>query len=159
MEIKENTVVTFDYKLTDDEGEVIDTSEGGTPFSFLQGSGTIVSGLEQGLTGKTSGDHLNIDLAPEEGYGEYDPGLVFTIGKEKLPQDQPLEEGMQFQAQTPAGPRVLTLTDISDTEATLDANHPLAGQNLHFEVWVREVREATSAELEHGHSHDGDDHH
>ncbi len=66
---------------------------------------------------------------------------------------------MQFQAQTPAGPRVLTLTDISDTEATLDANHPLAGQNLHFEVWVREVREATSAELEHGHSHDGDDHH
>ncbi|HUX12530.1 MAG TPA: peptidylprolyl isomerase [Spirochaetia bacterium] len=158
MEIRNNTVVTFDYTLTDDEGEVLDSSEGGSPLSVLQGSGSIVPGLEQALDGHSSGDHLNVEVSAEQGYGEYDPGMIFTIEKDKLPQDEPLEEGMQFQAETPAGLRVLTLTGLTDAEATLDANHPLAGQNLHFEVWVRDVREATGDEIEHGHAHDGHGH-
>jgi FKBP-type peptidyl-prolyl cis-trans isomerase SlyD len=160
MKIAENRVVTIDYTLTDEKGEVLDTSDGGTPLSYLQGAGNIIPGLEQALDGKDAGDKISVDVAPADGYGDYDPGLVFQIEKGKLPQEEPLQEGMQFQADTPDGPRILTLTGLSESEATLDANHPLAGQNLHFDVEVREVREASDEEVSHGHIHgDGDDHH
>ncbi|HUX51849.1 MAG TPA: peptidylprolyl isomerase [Spirochaetia bacterium] len=159
MKIEDKTVVTIDYTLTDDGGEVIDTSEGEEPLSYLHGAGNIVVGLERALEGKTSGDHLKVDVLPEDGYGAHDDELVFQIPKDRLPQDEPLEAGMQFHAETPDGNRVLTLTGISDSEATLDGNHPLAGQTLHFEVHVRDVRKATAEELSHGHTHDGGDHH
>lgn len=158
MKVTENAVVTFDYTLKNDKGDVIDTSSGATPLSYIHAGGNIIPGLEKELDGKSEGDQFSATVSPDEGYGTYDDSLVFTVAREKLPKEQTLQNGMQFQTETPQGPRILTLTSFNDSEATLDANHPLAGQTLHFDVTVREVREATDQEIAQGQIHSQDGH-
>lgn len=154
MNISDKTVVSIDYTLKDDEGTVLDTSENREPLSFLFGSGSIIPGLEKALEGKVPGDELAVTVAPEEGYGEYNDELVFSVGKDRFQDPSIIEVGSQVQAQAADGSvQVLTIKGVADDEVTLDANHPLAGQTLHFEVAVTEVREATAEEVDHGHVH------
>lgn len=154
MKITANTVVSIDYTLTDDDGEIIDTSKGQAPLTYLHGHGQIVAGLERHLEGRESGDSLQADIAPADAYGEYDSGKVLRVPRGELPEDLTPEVGMRLLAEGPNGESVpLWVVEVSPSEVTLDGNHPLAGQTLHFAVDVREVRQATEEELEHGHVH------
>ncbi len=153
MQVQDNTVVSINYKLTDDAGEVIDSSEGREPLAYLHGAGNIIPGLEDALVGKAQGDTLAVDVEPAQGYGEHDAALVESVSRELFQGVDEIEVGMQFQAATEHGDHVVTVTKIEDDAVTIDANHPLAGQNLHFDVTIVEVREATESELEHGHPH------
>lgn len=153
MIIENNKVVSIDYKLCGDDGQVIDSSEGREPLAYLHGCGNIVSGLEEVLTGKAVGEAVKVSIPPEKGYGVRDEAKLVEVPKEKLQNPAQIEPGMQFQAETPEGPQVFTVAKVGDTSVTLDANHPLAGATLNFDVTVREVRDATEEEKTHGHVH------
>ncbi|MBB1088163.1 peptidylprolyl isomerase [Lysobacter sp. SG-8] len=153
MEIADRRVASFHYTLTNDDGEVIDSSSGKAPLSYLHGAGNIVAGLEKALLGKKSGDTLKVDVAPEEGYGIRHDGLVQQVPLEAFQGVEQVQPGMQFQAQTGQGPVLVTVTEVGAENVTVDGNHPLAGQTLHFDVEVTDVREATDDEQQHGHAH------
>lgn len=153
MRIAENTVVAIDYTLSDDDGKVLDSSDGREPLSYLHGAGAIIPGLERELDGKAVGDELQVAIAPEDGYGQRNDALRQQVAREQFVGVDNLAVGMQFQVQTNNGPTVITVVEIGDEIVTVDANHPLAGVTLNFAVTVREVREATAEEIEHGHVH------
>jgi FKBP-type peptidyl-prolyl cis-trans isomerase SlyD len=134
MQATKEKVVSINYTLTDDQGKVLDTSSGRGPLSYLHGAGNIIPGLENALEGKSVGDSLNVTVPPGEGYGERDPDLVQNVPRDRFPADANIEVGDQFQAQTPSGRQVVTVVDVQDDAVTVDANHPLAGQALHFDV-------------------------
>ena len=160
MKIADGCVVAMDYTLKTEDGSLIDTSEGDEPMWYLHGSGQIVPGLESALTGRAVGDKLEAVVKPEDGYGPRHDDRVLTVPRSKLPDSPEPEVGMQLEAQGRRGEQVvLWVTDINGDEVTLDGNHPLAGQTLHFEVEVKEVREATADEKHHGHAHGPDGHH
>jgi len=154
MQIAKHKVVSIDYTLTDDKGAVIDTSEGRGPLSYLQGAGNIIPGLENALEGKAEGDSLTVSIAPADGYGERDDSLTQEVPRH-LFDTSDVEVGMQFQTQSESGAHVVTVVGVTDEAVTVDANHPLAGENLNFDVKVVGVRDASEEELEHGHVHDG----
>jgi len=160
MQIARDTVAAIDYKLTDNDGQVLDTSEGREPLSYLHGAGNLIPGLETALEGQTEGDSLTVTVQPEEAYGERDERLVQQVPMAAFEGVDQVEAGMRFQATDEQGQgRVVTVTEIEGDQVTVDANHPLAGQPLNFEVSVVEVREATPEEIEHGHVHTGEDDH
>lgn len=156
MQIAKNAVVSIDYTLTDDNGQVIDTSEGRGPLSYLHGSGNVIPGLENALEGKTEGDKVNVTVPPEEGYGDRDESLIQAVPKKMFAETAEPEPGMQFQAMGPDGARILTVMKVEGDQVTVDANHPLAGQQLNFDVAIVNIREASEEEVEHGHVHDPD---
>jgi len=160
MQISANKVVSIDYTLTDDNGAVIDSSEGRGPLAYLQGHGNIIPGLESALEGKTTGDALQVSVAPAEGYGERDDSLTQEVPRQMFENADEIQVGMQFQTGSEQGMHIVTVTAIDDENVTVDANHPLAGQTLNFDVKVVEVRDASEEELSHGHVHgpDGHDH-
>ncbi|MDI5893132.1 peptidylprolyl isomerase [Halomonas rhizosphaerae] len=153
MQIAQNSVVAFHYTLTNDAGEVLDSSEGREPLTYLHGAGNIIPGLEKQLEGRASGDKLHAKVAPEEGYGEVQPQLVQEVPRDAFQGVDSVEPGMQFQAQTQGGPLMVTVTKVEGDTVTVDGNHPLAGQSLNFDVEIAEVREASEEEVEHGHVH------
>jgi len=155
MQIAKDKVVKLEYTLKNPEGEVLDTSEGRQPLAYLHGRGAIIPGLETALDGKDEGESLQVTIEPDEGYGNRDDNLIQSVPRDKFEGVDEIKPGMQFTAQTQVGPRVITVTDINDDDntVTIDANHPLAGMTLNFDVAVVEVREATAEELEHGHVH------
>jgi FKBP-type peptidyl-prolyl cis-trans isomerase SlyD len=153
MAIADRAVVSFDYTLTGDDGDVIDTSKGGAPLTYLHGTGSIIPGLEAALQGRMAGDALQVVVAPQEGYGERDDDLVTSATRSQFPKGKKLEVGMQFEANGPEGRQVVTISSIDGDRIVLDANHPLAGMTLHFDVKIVEVRAATAEELHHGHVH------
>jgi len=159
MKISSGKVVLIDYTLTNDNKEVIDSSEGHEPLAYIHGSGQIIPGLEKALDGKVVGDALQVDVSPEQGYGEHDSEKIITIPRAQVQGVPDLKVGIQLQASGGEGPQVVTVTKLSDTEVTLDGNHPLAGTNLHFDVTIREVRDATDEEIAHGHVHGPGGHH
>ncbi|MBS3803238.1 MAG: peptidylprolyl isomerase [Oleiphilaceae bacterium] len=148
-------VVTIHYTLTNDQGEQLDTSreEGREPLSYVEGAQNIIGGLENALVEKAAGDKLKVDIEPAEGYGEINEELVQPVPRSAFEGVDSIEPGMQFQAQTPGGPQVVRVVEVGDENVTIDANHPLAGETLHFDVEVVEAREATDEETEHGHVH------
>lgn len=153
MQIANHTVVTLDYTLTDDEGNVIDRSEDGT-FAYLHGASNIIPGLEQALDGKAPGDALKVSIAAEDGYGHHDESKTVAVPMSMFPEDSQVEVGMQFQAQGPEGETLMvTVTQVEGDSVTVDGNHPLAGVQLNFDVSVVSVREATEEEIAHGHVH------
>ena len=159
MTVTKDRVVSINYTLKDDDGQVLDSSEGREPLAFIQGIGAIIPGLEQALEGREQGENLAVSLTPEEAYGEYNDELIVSVPKDRFPEPEQLEVGGQVQAQTAdGGVQILTVAEIGEEDVSLDANHPLAGQGLHFHVSIEEVREATQEELDHGHVHDGSDH-
>lgn len=154
MTIKTDAVVSIDYTLKNDAGEVIDSSQGAEPLQYLHGHGNIVPGLEQALAGKVTGDEVKVSVPPERGYGARDPQRVFDVDRSRLPGDLDPKVGTMLAMQTPEGHQVpLTITQVGAETVTVDANHQLAGETLHFEVAVRDVRDATAEELAHGHAH------
>ena len=159
MEITADRVVTIHYTLKNDGGVVIDSSDGGEPLAYIQGHGNLVVGLEKALEGKRDGDTLAVVIEPADGYGRRDEAVIKRLPKRALQGSGEIKKGMQFQAQTEQGVRLFTVTALAGDMVTLDGNHPLADQRLHFEVKVVEVREATSEELEHGHVHGAGGHH
>jgi FKBP-type peptidyl-prolyl cis-trans isomerase SlyD len=152
-------VVLIHYTLKDDSGEIIDSSAGGEPLAYIQGHGNLVPGLEKALEGKQDGSTLAVTVSPAEGYGIRDEKLVQSVPKRTLQGAGEIRKGMQFQARTEDGIRVFTVTGIAGDMVMLDGNHPLADQNLHFDIEVVSVREATTEELEHGHVHGAGGHH
>lgn len=159
MKIAQNSVVTFDYTLTDNEGNVLDTSEGHDAFAYIQGHGHIIPGLETAMEGKTKGDHFEITIQPENAYGEYDDSLVAAIPRNQFDPSLQIEPGMQFNAERDGKYYTLTVKEIENDQVIVDGNHPLAGYVLNFKVDVRDVRDATSEELDHGHVHGPGGHH
>jgi FKBP-type peptidyl-prolyl cis-trans isomerase SlyD len=160
MQIANQRVVTIDYTLTDEKGEVLDSSKGQEPLTYLHGGGNIIPGLESALEGKAAGDALKVTVPAAEGYGERDEELVQDVPREQFPGEQ-IEVGMRFHAQSSDGSQVVTVVAVDDRKVTVDGNHPLAGMNLAFDVKVLEVRDATADEIAHGHIHgeDGEHHH
>ncbi len=159
MQIVDRTVASFHYTLTDDAGQVIDSSSGNEPLSYLHGVGNIVPGLEKELAGRMAGDTLQVVVQPEEGYGMPNPMLVQVVPRMAFQGVDQLEIGMAFQAQTPQGPMSVAITGIDGDQVTVDGNHPLAGKALHFAVEITDVREATVEECVHGHVHGAGGHH
>ena len=153
MQIKPNTVAAFHYTLTDDEGQVIDSSDGREPLAYLHGQGQIVPGLEKAMEGRASGDKFQVDVAPAEGYGEYQAGLAQAVPREAFQGITDIQPGMQFQGEGPQGAFNVTVTRVEDDTIHVDGNHPLAGKTLHFAIEVADVREASAEELAHGHAH------
>jgi FKBP-type peptidyl-prolyl cis-trans isomerase SlyD len=159
MSIAQDQVVSIHYTLRNDAGDVLDSSAAGEPLTYLHGHGNLIPGLERELAGKNTGDKLSVKIAPADAYGEYDKALVQRVPRRALKGVPDVRVGMRLQAQTEHGPRAVTVTQLTGDLVTLDGNHPLAGQNLNFEVEVGEVRAASAEELEHGHVHGPDGHH
>jgi len=153
MQVAPNAVVSIHYTLTNDAGEKIDTSEGREPLAYVHGQGQIVPGLEKELEGKAAGEKVQARVAPEEGYGEKIDAMVQDIPMDAFQGVESVEPGMQFQAQTENGALTVTVTKVEGDTATVDGNHPLAGETLNFDVEIVEVREASAEEIEHGHAH------
>ena len=159
MKAAPGMVVSMHYTLTDDSGDVLDSSRGGEPFSYLHGHNNIIPGLEKALEGTEAGFKSKVTVAPAEGYGEKNAEAVFEAPREHFPPDMKLEIGARVYADGPNGPITLTVVKLTETGAVLDANHPLAGKTLHFEVEITTVRSATAEELAHGHVHGEGGHH
>ena len=160
MLIAANKAVSIDYTLTNDAGEVIDSSAGGAPLVYLHGARNIIAGLEKALVGKQTGDELDVSVEPEEAYGEYSAELVATLSRAMFEGVDTLEVGMQFHASGPDGSmQIVTIRDIDGDDVIVDGNHPLAGQRLNFKVKVVGVRDASEEEVAHGHIHGEGGHH
>lgn len=159
MPIAQNDVVSIHYTLTDEAAKVLDSSAGGDPLAYLHGHGNLIPGLERALTGHDVGERLTVRVPAAEGYGEYDRALVQRVPRRQLKGIANLRVGMRLQAGTAQGHRAVTVTQIAGDMVTLDGNHPLAGQNLTFEVEITAVRAASEEELAHGHVHEAGGHH
>ena len=158
MTVENGKVVSFHYTLTNAQGDVLDQSQE-HPMPYLHGAGNIILGLEKELAGKKVGDKLTVNVPAAEAYGEYHEQLVNDVPREAFQGVDQIEPGMQFQANTPEGVQVITVKAVSGETVTVDANHPLAGQDLNFDVEIVEVREATEEESAHGHVHGVGGHH
>jgi FKBP-type peptidyl-prolyl cis-trans isomerase SlyD len=160
MKVEKNRVVAIDYTLTDDNNRIIDSSAGLEPLEYLHGHGSIVPGLERALEGREAGDKFTVTVSAGDAYGERDEKLIMSVPLSRFDAAEPVEKGMQFEAQTPEGRRVVTVTGVNDKTVTIDGNHPLAGMALNFDVTIKSIREANAVELSHGHVHShGHDHH
>ncbi len=159
MNAAQNSVVLMDYTVKDDEGNVIDSSTGNEPLAFIVGQGNIIPGLEREFLGKKKGDAFSVRIKPEDAYGEKDDSLVEVVPRSQFGGVKNLQVGMQLQAQTDDDVMVVTVVKLTDAEVTVDANHPLAGKSLNFDVKVVDVRAATAEELAHGHVHGVGGHH
>lgn len=160
MQIAANKAVSIDYTLTNENGEVIDSSAGGAPLVYLHGAGNIIVGLEKALEGKQAGDELEVTVEPQEAYGDYSVELVAVLNRAMFEGVDELEVGMQFHASAPdGGMQIVTIRDLEGDDVTVDGNHPLAGQRLSFKVKVIDVRDAAAEEIAHGHVHGEGGHH
>jgi FKBP-type peptidyl-prolyl cis-trans isomerase SlyD len=154
LTITDNLVVSITYTLTNDDSTVLDSTEESGPMDYLHGAENIIPGLEDGLEGKRVGDKLTIRVDPEDGYGEVFTELMQVVDIAAFEGVESVEAGMQFESETDEGElEIVTIKSIDGNEVTIDANHPLAGVTLNFDVDIVGVREATTEELEHEHVH------
>lgn len=159
MQLTKHKVATLNYTLKDKEDNILDASNDGS-FTYLHGAQNIIPGLENALEGKQAGDEINVVIDPEDAYGERSLEKIQRVPREMFPADVELEAGMQFNAAEPNGaPVIVTVTAIEAEEVVVDGNHPMAGIQLHFDVTLVEVRDASEEEIEHGHVHGPDGHH
>jgi FKBP-type peptidyl-prolyl cis-trans isomerase SlyD len=159
MQISKNSVVTLNYTLKNDQGETLDESHDDS-FVYLHGASGIIPGLEGQLEGKSKSDSFSAHIEAEDGYGVRDDTMVQVVARDMFEADHPIEEGIQFHAESPEGDMLtVTVTKIEDDQITVDGNHPLAGIALNFDITVKDIRDATAEEIEHGHAHGPDGHH
>ena len=152
-------VVSFHYTLKDTKGAVLESSIGDEPLRYLEGVGQIIPGLESAIAGLKQGDKKAVAVKAADAYGEYEKELVVQVPRTQIPKKD-VEVGDRFHADSGQGQtQVVVVTAVDGENITVDGNHPLAGQDLHFDVEVTEVRDATKEELQHGHAHGGDGHH
>lgn len=150
MKAQKNTVVTIWYTLTDDEGNLIDSSEQSGSLEYLHGTGYLLARLEETIEGRDEGEAFSVVLEAKDGYGEYSEDLIASVPKENFETVGTIAVGMKFEAETPDGPQIVTVKKVTDDFVVIDANHELAGKTLHFDVKVLSVRAATEAELSQG---------
>ncbi len=154
MNIQNDCVVAIHYKLTDDDGVVLDSSEGQEPLTYLHGTQAIITGLEKALTGRKEGDSFQVTVQPEEGYGEINPEMIQAVPRTAFSGIENLAPGISLQADDGNGNVYhVVVKEVNDDVVIIDVNHPLAGKVLHFDVTVESVRKATPEELAHGHVH------
>ena len=150
----DSRVVSIHYTLTDHDGETLDTSSGGDPLMYLHGAGNLIPGLESALVGKSVGEQLDATIRPEDAYGAVDPELVQLVPHEAFEDIDEIEVGMELEAEAPEGEsRLVVVQEVTEEGVLIDGNHPLAGQVLHFDVTVADIKEATDEEIAHGHAH------
>ena len=152
-DIKNENVVEIDYTLKNDQGAILDSSEGAKPLSFIMGKKNIIPGLEAAIGGKSVGDSFQVEISPKDAYGEKIDGLIQSVPKSEFGENaDKVEVGHQFQVQNHDGqPMIVQVIEVNETHVVLDGNHPMAGQTLHFDVKIISSREATPEELERGH--------
>lgn len=154
MTIANNKVVTLDFTVKNaDTNEVIETSEGGEPLLYLHGFNNLVPGLEKALAGKNVGEAFDVAVNAEEGYGVRDDSMIQQVPMKAFEGAEKVEVGMAFTADGPEGQVVVEVTNIENDMVTIDANHPLASVNLAFSGAIKDIRDASQEELEHGHVH------
>ncbi|NOZ71373.1 MAG: peptidylprolyl isomerase [Chloroflexi bacterium] len=155
LTVADDIVVSLSYVLQLDNDEIVDSAGSADPLEYLQGAGNIIPGLEQQLYGMAVGDEKKVTVVPADAYGEYDPEAMTFVPIDAFPTDLELEEGMGLQMRDSNTGEVVVayVEDIQPNGVVLNLNHPLAGQTLHFQVQVVNLRQATSEELAHGHVH------
>lgn len=153
MNISQDRIVTMHYELTDPNGEVLDSSKGREPLTYLHGHSNLIPGLENRIEGLAANAEVEVEVPAAEAYGERDPAKTIPAKRSQFPAEAKLEAGVQFQADGPQGPMVVRVIKVEGDDITLDANHPLAGVDLKFAVQILEVREASAEEIDHGHAH------
>jgi FKBP-type peptidyl-prolyl cis-trans isomerase SlyD len=154
MKVEKNKVVSINYTLKNDDGEVLDSSEGREPLAYLHGQGNLIPGLESEIEGRSEGESFQTEVEPGDAYGEYNDSLIADVPKDRFTGVEDISVGMEFQAQTSdGGSQIVRVTEVGDDSVKVDANHPLAGEKLHFDVTIAGVREATDEEIDHGHVH------
>ena len=159
MKIEKDRVVRFHYTVSEPGQDPVESSKEREPLAILVGHGNIIPGLEKALEGREAGDSFGADVPAADAYGERRDGLTQRVPKKHFGA-QRLAPGMQVVLQTNFGPRAVTIEKVGMTVVDVDLNHPMAGKDLHFDIEVVEVREATQEEIEHGHVHgDGGHHH
>ena len=157
--VQKDTVVSMEYTLRVDNEE-IDSSKGQDTLQFIVGHGNIISGLEREMIGMKVGDSKDVVIQPADGYGEFDEEAFMEVPRSAFPKDIPMEEGSELSVRDDSGQsRYARIDAVNGDNVTLNFNHPLAGDELHFNVKVVGLREPTREELEHGHVHEGDGHH
>ena len=151
--VADNTVVSLEYKLTV-AGEIVDSTDDSDPLEFLQGHKNIIPGLEKELYGMSIGDKKTVRVSAKDAYGELDPEAFVDVPRDEFPPDIPLETGVQIQVRDMQGGLMdAVIEKIGDDVVQLNFNHPLAGEDLNFEITIADLRQATPEELEHGHVH------
>lgn len=160
LKVKDGVVVSLEYILRLDDGEIIDASEGDA-LEYLHGYSQIIPGLEKALVGLAIGDSKKVTVPPSEAYGEVDMEAFEIVPRSMFPADLELEEGLELSLRDVETdePFDAAIAEVRENEVMLDFNHPLAGETLHFEVTIPALRLATEEELAHGHAHGPDGHH
>ena len=158
MPIAKDNVVSFAYKLTDSQGQLIDQGDKDAPLTYLHGHSNLIPGMENAIDGKEVGDSFQTIIPPAEGYGERDPNLDLVVGLDQFPEEHQsqLAPGVQFQGphpENPEQPLVYTVHQVEDDKVMVSGNHALAGVELHFDIEILDVREGTEEEIAHGHVH------
>ena len=159
LTVKNHHVITLNYELKDEKGQVIDSSNHDGPIVYLHGAQDILPGIESAVEGQEVGGKASCSIPPEEAYGVYDPQKVQKVPRSAFVGIDELKVGMHVQEQTAQGPLLITVKEIEGDEVTIDANHPMAGQTLNFELEVAGIREASAEEVSHGHVHGPGGHH
>jgi len=160
MAVLNNKVITFNYKLKDEKGNLLDSTDNGGPFSFITGNQQILPGLEEVLSGMIIGSKKNVKLAAADAYGEYDNNAIQKLNRGMFPEEAELEIGRTYFAHSPEGKQLqFVITEIEKENITVNFNHPLAGKDLEFDVELLDVRDATPEEVSHGHVHGPGGHH
>lgn len=151
MQITKDKVATFDFTVSDDQGQILDSSSKIGPFPYIHGNGYLVRGLESAMEGKAIGDSFSVTIPPAQGYGERDESLLTSVPKNKFQGIEDMELGTLIQVGGPNGTQIMEVVEITENDVTLDGNHPLAGMTLKFDVSIVDVRDATAEELQAGH--------
>lgn len=137
---KSGDTVKVDYTGKLSDGCVFDTSDGNEPLEFILGAGQMIPGFENAVDGMTVGETKNVTLTADEAYGQYQPEWITQVDRKEFPDHIEPEIGQQLQIQSEEGQTtIVTITEITDENVTLDANHPLAGQDLNFDITLTEI--------------------
>lgn len=159
MKVTNNSVVSLDYTLKNNNGEILDSSNGRDPLVYLHGVGALIPGLENEINGMEKGQTKVVIVSPEHGYGHRSDDLLHVVPKSGFQGDEEMQVGMQVQLETEQGPAIASISNIDGDNVTLDMNHPLAGETLTFDISIADVRPATEDEIAHGHVHGPHGHH
>ena len=151
MKIANDKVVTLEYTLSDADGQPIDSSDGKEALSLIHGRGTVFPAVEDAIAGRSMGERLSLELSPEQAYGPHDARLLLQIPRSNFRTDAPITPGMQFLRRVDGEEYIVTVTAVDEDQVTIDANHPLVGQRLRFDLVITGVRNALDEELQSGH--------
>ena len=158
MKVSLNKVIAIHYTLTNNEGTVLDSSNGRSPLNFIHGLGHLIQGMEEGIDGKEVGNKFQLKVSPEKGYGNYQNEMVQQVPLSAFA-GQEIKVGMQFEAGTEEQRFLVNIKAIDAETVTVDGNHPLAGVELNFDIEIMDIREATEDEIAHGHVYGPEGHH